>query len=113
MNNAGKQFWDADLTLSHSAKRYHDVDTICCPYENNPVEISIFVSCYNEEAFIHDTLSVIVQAMTIVNKSYEIIVIDDCSKDKSAEIVKNYIAEHSDINIILRSNKKNKGLAQN
>jgi glycosyltransferase involved in cell wall biosynthesis len=51
--------------------------------------------------------------MKRLDKTYEIVVIDDCSKDRSLELIKDFIAEHPDIFIILRANLKNKGLAQN
>lgn len=113
MDRLGKNYWNANVTLTPSAQNYHVIDAIISPYENNPLDLTIFVSCYNEEVFIVDTLNTIVDAMKSVNKTYEIIVIDDCSKDHSLELVKTYIEQHPEINIILRANIKNKGLAQN
>lgn len=113
MSSAGKNYWDANIYLTNSAEHYHKPQSIRSPYDGNPLDLTIFVSCYNEEIFIEDTLSTIVEAMKIVGKSYEIIVIDDCSKDKSAELVQQFIKKHPDINIILIMNKHNKGLAQN
>ena len=110
MNN---HYWDATVTLSESAEHFHTSKSITVPYDGNPLAISLFVSCYNEEAFIEDTLATIVKAMTVVGKSYEIIVIDDGSKDRSVELVKQFIAQHPTVNIVLRVNKRNKGLAQN
>ena len=48
-----------------------------------------------------------------VGLDYEIIVVDDLSKDNSRELVADYIAAHPDDRIILRANRCNKGLAQN
>ena len=39
--------------------------------------------------------------------------VDDCSQDRSSETVKNYIAAHGEDRIMLRTNKVNRGLAQN
>lgn len=118
MNNGiegkgGKQFWNANVVLSEAAKFYHTSSAITSPYEGNPIDLTIFISCYNEEAYLEDTLKVIVQAMKIVGRTYEILVIDDCSKDRSVEIVQKFIEQNPELNIVLRVNKKNKGLAQN
>jgi len=113
MINLGKNYWDGMITLSSSAQKYHTSEEIRCPYDRNPINLTIFVSCYNEEEFIEDTLEVIVKAMSAVDITYEIIVIDDCSKDNSVALVQQYIQEHPEINLILRVNKQNKGLAQN
>lgn len=112
-NNRGQNFWDAEIVLSDSAKQVHNPALITSPYLENPLDLTIFVSCYNEEIYITDTLTTIVKAMTIVKKSYEIIVIDDGSKDSSLKLVKDFIQQHPQVNILLRRNTKNKGLAQN
>jgi glycosyltransferase involved in cell wall biosynthesis len=80
---------------------------------DKPIDITIFVSCYNESAFIADTLDNITGALQEVGCTYEIIVVDDCSKDNSADIVRDYIAKHPGWPIILKANPKNRGLGNN
>lgn len=113
MNNTGKSFWDADVILSKSSQQFHSPDFIKSPYEDHALDLTIFVSCYNEAEFIIDTLVTIIKAMEIVAKTYEIIIIDDGSRDNSIHLVEEFITEHPEINILLRINKTNKGLAQN
>jgi biofilm PGA synthesis N-glycosyltransferase PgaC len=60
--------------------------------------VSIVVAAYNEEKVILRTLMSLSQ---IIYKRYEIIVIDDGSKDKTSEIVKSYINESKLENITL------------
>jgi glycosyltransferase involved in cell wall biosynthesis len=83
------------------------------PYDESSLDITCFVSCYNEAAYVADTLDTICSAAREVRLRFEIIVIDDCSKDDSREKVREYIAAHPDENILLRANKNNRGLAQN
>lgn len=108
----GVNFWDADVVLSDAAKRHHTPQTFTTPYDA-PLDLTILVSCYNEEDYITNTLETIRQVMSELPHSYEIIVIDDVSKDRSCEKVESYIAAHPEVNIVLRKNKHNKGLAQN
>ena len=112
-DNLGTNYWDATVVMTTGAESLHDFTQMTSPFDNNLLDLTIFVSCYNEAEFIVDTLDVIVGAMKVVNKSYEILVIDDGSKDDSVLLIKKYIEEHPALNIILRINNKNKGLAQN
>ena len=67
--------------------------------------ISIIIPMYNAEKYLGECLNSLL-AQTFCD--YEIIVIDDCSTDKSFEIAKNYISKFKDkIKIIRR--KKNSG----
>ena len=109
----GQTFWDADIVLSAAAQTLHSAAQLTAPYDGSPLDLTIFVSCYNEEDYIRNTLETIRQVMSELTLSYEIIVIDDVSKDNSAQIVEKYIAAHPEMNIVLRKNKHNKGLAQN
>lgn len=77
------------------------------------LEVTFFVACYNEQLHIRDTLETTAAAAREVGCTYEIIVIDDASRDRSVEIVKSYMAEHPDCPIRLICREKNRGLAYN
>lgn len=77
------------------------------------LDLSVLVTCYNEEAFITDTLDTVSAALKQVGLSWEIIVIDDCSRDRSRQVLEGYVAAHPDLNIRLCPNEKNRGLASN
>ena len=77
------------------------------------VDITIVVSCYNEEAFITDTIENVINALMATGHSYEIIVVDDASRDNSVQKIQEYIKSHSEHPIRLVQNKLNRGLANN
>ena len=56
--------------------------------------VSIITPCYNAERFIRETIGSVI-SQTYAN--WEMIIIDDCSKDSSAEIIKEYAAKDSRI----------------
>lgn len=110
----GTRLWDADVVMTSSARKHHTPESITSVYEGYPLDLTLFVSCYNEEKYITNTLNTIAQVMReLPSLSYEIIIIDDVSKDNSAQIITDYINTHPDMSIVLRRNKYNKGLAQN
>jgi glycosyltransferase involved in cell wall biosynthesis len=76
-------------------------------------ELSVFVPCYNEEGNIIDTFNTLTAALLKNKFSWEIIVIDDLSIDKSKELICRYIDEHPEYSIRLFARKMNIGLAQN
>jgi len=80
---------------------------------NNQIDLTLFVACYNEEENIAGTLDVVVAACREVGLTYEIVVVDDASTDKSVEIVQEYQKSHPDIPIILHVNKNNEGWGMN
>ena len=56
--------------------------------------VSIITPCYNAEQFIRETIeSVIAQTYT----DWEMIIIDDCSTDNSADIIKEFKSRDSRI----------------
>lgn len=103
-----------EFFLSDAARRDHVEAALLRPETKDAtLDLTAFVSCYNEAEFIVQTLEDIRLALREVGISFEIIVVDDCSSDDSAQLVENYIREHPDDRIILRRNLVNKGLAQN
>jgi glycosyltransferase involved in cell wall biosynthesis len=104
----------AEVSMTPAAAHLHNADTVLSPEREATLDLTIFVSCYNEEAYITSTLKTIRSALTEVgNVAYEIIVVDDCSRDHSAGLVEEYIRTSPDERILLRRNRVNRGLAQN
>jgi dolichol-phosphate mannosyltransferase len=103
-----------NVFLSEAAEKYQSPTALLSlGIDHYPVTLTAFVSCYNEEEFIIQTLDDICSALRRAVPSFEIIVIDDCSRDQSVSLVQAYIEKHPAENIILRQNAKNQGLAQN
>ncbi len=101
------------IVLSDAARELHSEARLAEPWQGDPIDLTIFVSCYNEQDFVTDTLDAIAEAMSRFDYQYEVLIIDDVSKDNSAAVVERYIAEHPDRRIILKKNGVNRGLAQN
>jgi glycosyltransferase involved in cell wall biosynthesis len=101
------------FTLSTAAARLRSAEDIVSGNLGDEFDITFFVSCYNEEEFIVATLETVQDAMMGLGLTYDIVVIDDGSKDGSPELVRRYIADHPDINLVFRRNAMNKGWAQN
>lgn len=80
---------------------------------DNEVDITIVVSCYNERSLITSTIDSVVSAFAELPFSYEIIVVDDCSRDDSVRVVEAYIADHPELPIQLKANAFNRGLGNN
>jgi glycosyltransferase involved in cell wall biosynthesis len=74
------------------------------------VDISIVIPCYNEEKRIISSLNTIVSFMNSYNPSFEIIVVDDGSRDSSVQLVKNYISTRDNIYLV-ENPHKGKGFA--
>ncbi len=57
-----------------------------------PSSLSVLIPLYNEEEFIEALLQRVIDAPYPEGMAWEIIVVNDCSKDGSAEAVQNFIA---------------------
>ena len=99
--------------MTAAASRMREAVSITDPYRDAPIDVTLFVSCFNEADSISATLDTVVDAGKEAGLSTEIIVIDDCSRDNSRQVVARYIAAHPDENVVLVANAVNKGLAQN
>jgi len=74
--------------------------------KGKPEPVSIVMPCYNEA----DSIGKAIESLLNLNypkDMIEIIVVDDCSKDNSAEIVKQYTKKYSNVKLIV--NKINSG----
>lgn len=74
------------------------------------IDFSIVIPCYNEEERILSSLNKIVSFMNSYNPSYEIIVVDDGSKDNSVRLINSYISTRDNI-FLIENPHKGKGFA--
>ena len=74
--------------------------------KSGKVLVSVVMSVYNDEQYLKESLDSIF-AQTIQN--FELIIVDDCSTDRTVEIIENY---HDD-RIRLICNSENRGLTRN
>jgi glycosyltransferase involved in cell wall biosynthesis len=104
----------AELTMTPAASEFHSAAMVLAPEQDAPLDLTIFISCYNEQDYIISTIEAVCAAVAQVGGlEFEIIVIDDRSRDRSAELVEEYIRGHPTQRIMLRRNRTNRGLAQN
>jgi cellulose synthase/poly-beta-1,6-N-acetylglucosamine synthase-like glycosyltransferase len=74
--------------------------------KGKPEPVSIVVPCYNDEEFIGKTIEALLD-LNYPKDMLEIIVVDDKSKDNSAEVVRRYARKHKNVRLIV--NKRNSG----
>ncbi len=71
--------------------------------------LSIVVPAYNEEATIHNILEKLNELTLIDEVKKEIIVVNDCSKDKTEEVIQSFISSNEKANIIYKKHEVNQG----
>ena len=71
--------------------------------------LSIIIPAYNEEATILEILGVLYELELPEDLEKEIVIIDDCSKDKTLSLVKSFIEGHKDLTVRLFSQPQNQG----
>lgn len=72
-------------------------------------KLSIVIPCYNEERTIHLILDKVLLVQLKNNIQKEIILVNDCSTDKTVQVLENYLKENSHADIILVNHPVNQG----
>ena len=73
------------------------------------MKLSIVIPAYNEARTIHLILDKVIAVKLVNNIQKEIIIVNDCSKDDTVEVVKTYIDAHQEIDIKLYEQPVNMG----
>ena len=72
-------------------------------------KLSIVIPAYNEAATIHLILNKI-KAVSLLNEiQKEIIIVNDCSTDRTEAVIKEYVASNQELNIRLHTQEYNQG----
>jgi glycosyltransferase involved in cell wall biosynthesis len=77
------------------------------------LDVSFFVPCYNEEPNVAGALAKLKTAAEKLSLSYEILVFDDCSRDRTCEVVQEFRRQNTDVPVRLFRNVRNMGVARN
>jgi len=72
-------------------------------------KLSIIIPVYNEGKTVHKILDLVIEIELLNNISKEIIIVNDCSKDNTKDVLEKYIANHNECGIKLFSHEINKG----
>ena len=73
------------------------------------IDLSLVVACYNEEPELEDSMRQVVQILDSARWSYEIIFVDDCSQDRTREIIDALLLRYAGKNIRRLFHEKNTG----
>jgi len=66
----------------------------------SPLSISAFFPCYNEEANVANTTHAALQALRRLSNDFEVIIVNDGSKDRTGEIADALAAEHAQVRAV-------------
>jgi len=76
-------------------------------------KLSIIIPCYNEEKTVHLILDKVLKVELLNHIQKELIIVNDCSKDKTREAIENYFQNHpgADYNLFNHEVNQGKGAA--
>jgi glycosyltransferase involved in cell wall biosynthesis len=72
-------------------------------------KLSIIIPAYNEAPTIHLILDRVRHVQLVNNIEKEIVIVNDCSKDNTADIVRQYIEQHPGVSMRLHNQPVNQG----
>ena len=73
------------------------------------VDLSLVLACYNEELVIEDSVAAIIEVLDNTRYSYEIILVDDCSEDRTRDLIDSIIDRHPGKRMSRIFHEQNKG----
>jgi len=74
---------------------------------NRNPDISLVIACYNEASHIEKSLPELIAVLDKTGLGYELIIIDDCSQDNTADMLRNMYQDRDDV--LLLAHKQNVG----
>jgi glycosyltransferase involved in cell wall biosynthesis len=75
----------------------------------SPLDLSLVLACYNEGQVIEDSVAEILNILDSTRYAYEIIFVDDCSTDRTRELIEQIIGKYPDKRMSRIFHEQNKG----
>ena len=72
-------------------------------------DLSLIIACYDEETQLQDSVRQVIDTLDMMKINYELIFVDDCSRDRTREIIDELITHYPQKNIKKIFHKKNTG----
>lgn len=79
------------------------------PELENIIDVSIVVPCYQEEKHLKQSVLTIYELLNHTDYKFEMIFVDDCSKDKTREVILNIVAEFPNTKYIFNETNVGRG----
>ena len=77
----------------------------------NNFDFSLIVACYNEEGFLRESIKKVTEVFSSTNIKYEIIFVDDKSRDNTVDIIKKLLTANSHWRLIEHEKNQGRGKA--
>jgi glycosyltransferase involved in cell wall biosynthesis len=75
------------------------------------MKLSVIIPVYNSASFILDTFRELVDYLENLGEEYELIFVDDGSRDQTAAIIEKRLAQHPEVRLIRKQKNRGKGFA--
>jgi glycosyltransferase AglD len=74
-----------------------------------PPRVSVVLACYNEAQHLDRSFAQIREVLDDLHSPYEVIFVDDVSRDRTREIIADIVKRHADLDLKVILHEKNKG----
>jgi glycosyltransferase involved in cell wall biosynthesis len=75
----------------------------------SPLDLSLVLPCFNEERVLEESVAEIVEVLNHTRYSYEIVFVDDCSKDQTRQLIDRVMERHRGTRMSRILHEQNKG----
>lgn len=72
-------------------------------------DLSVVIACYMEEGHLEDSVAQLTATLEQLGRSYELIFVEDCSTDRTAEIVRELVAGHPERRAVFHERNVGRG----
>lgn len=72
-------------------------------------KLSVILACYNEEEILESSFLELRNTLGLLNRSFEIVIVDDVSRDRTRQIIERLVAAHQDLDVRVILHERNQG----